>query len=173
VSKPKRRRRNRHRPGNSRGGRQSPSHFRTGQGIAPYHQPSGSYRPRDQFSPVNGVDSLDRHISRATETDESLQRYLKLLRFARSASLQITGLILVSCLIFGAGVGGAIVIAGIRPLVALGVGAGGSATFILTVALKVCPYLRAGLRLLSATDNAEWATDLDTRVDTPGDEAVG
>lgn len=118
-----------------------------------------SYRPRDELSPVNGVDSLDRHISRATETKDSLDRYLTLLRFFRSTILQLAILLLVGCLMFGAGVGAAIVMAGLRPVVAVAIGAGGSTAFGLTVVIRLRAWLKSGLRMLSVRDRLSQITD--------------
>lgn len=117
-----------------------------------------SYRPRDELSPVNGVDSLDRHISRATETKDSLERYLTLMRFFRSTILQLAILLLVGCLMFGAGVGAAIVIAGLRPVVAVAIGAGGSTAFGLTVVIRLRAWLKSGLRMLSVRDRLSQIT---------------
>lgn len=131
------------------GRRHSRNHRGTGP-VAARSQPNiPSYRPRDELSPVNGVDSIDRHISRATETEDSLDRYLTLLRFFRSTVLQLAVLLLLGCLTFGAGVGAAIVMAGLRPVVAVVIGAGGSTAFGLTAVIRLRTWLKSGLRMLA------------------------
>ena len=140
-----------------------------GQVLTPQHPHDfASYRPRDQLSPVNGVDSLDRHISRATETEDSLDRYLKLLRFVRSTTLLLAILLLTGCMVFGAGVGVAVAIAGLRPLTAAAIGASGSTAFGLTVVLRMRAYLRSGWRALFVMR----AGDQQTEVESTDPDAV-
>ena len=105
---------------------------------------STSYRPRDGDPPVDITDAIDRHVSRATETDELLQRYLRLLRFGRTTVL----LIVLTILIFVAGVGVAVVYAGLDPMETLGFGLGGSGVFILTAILVLRRGLKAGVDML-------------------------
>jgi hypothetical protein len=151
VTKPKRRQARCRRTATN-GRRRRRSHLTAGLDTASSQERFASYRPRDQFSPVNGVDSLDRHISRATETEDSLDRYLRLARFVRSTTLLLAILLLVGCLLFGAGVGVAIAIAGLRPLAAVAIGASGSTAFALTVGVRIRGYLKAGWRALFASD---------------------
>ena len=158
MTKPRRRQARRHRT-EGKGRRQRRAHLRAGLDAAAPQRALVNYRPRDQFSPSNGVDSLDRHISRATETEDSLDRYLRLLRFARSTTLVLATLALVGCALFGAGVGFAIAIAGLRPLAALAIGASGSTAFGITVFLRMRAYLRSGWRALLGGDPAEPTDD--------------
>jgi len=116
---------------------------------APGSHGSTSYRPRDQYRPANVTDAVDRHVSRATETDDSLHRYLRLLRFGRSTALLIGLVLLVGVAIFASGIEVAVAYAGLRPKEALGVGAVGSAAFILTVVLAVTRWFRVGVDMLS------------------------
>lgn len=161
MTEPKRRQPRRRRAANG-GRRHSRNHTGTGPVAAPSQPNFPSYRPRDELSPVNGVDSLDRHISRATETKDSLELYLALLRFVRSTVLQLAILLLVGCLIFGAGVGAAIVVAGLRPVVAVAIGAGGSTAFGLTVVVRLRAWLKSGLRMLSMRDRPSQISDQPT-----------
>jgi hypothetical protein len=87
------------------------------------------------------TDSVDRHVSRATETEEALQRYLTLLSFARSTILWVGVFLIVGSLVFGVGVGVAVTVAGLNPWVAGGAGVGGSTIFIVTATRKIRRYL--------------------------------
>lgn len=125
---------------------------------------STGYRPRDRYRPANITDSVDRHVSRATETEDSLQRYLRLLRFGRSTTLLIVLVIFVPGVIFASGVATAVAYAGLRPMEAVGVGLGGSAASTLTVLLTISRWLRIGVDMLSragqvALEDALEATD--------------
>lgn len=158
VTKPRRRQARRRRT-EGRGRRRRRAHLREDVDSPASQHDFVSYRPRDQSSPVNGVDSLDRHISRATETEDSLERYLRLLRFARATTLLLALLALVGSALFGVGVGFAIAIAGLRPLAAVAIGASGSAAFGITVVLRMRAYLAAGLRALLGSGSAEPTDD--------------
>ena len=117
-------------------------------------QGSASYRPRDQYRPANVTDAVDRHLSRATETEDALQRYLRLLRFTRSTTLLIVLVTFVPGVIFAAGIATAVAYAGLHPMEALGVGLGGSAASILTVVLAVSRWLRVGVDMLAGAGQA-------------------
>lgn len=117
-------------------------------------QGSTSYHPRDQYRPANITDAVDRHVSRATETEDALQRYLRLLRFTRSTTLLIFLVTFVPGVIFAAGIAMAVAYAGLRPMEALGVGLGGSAASILTVVLAVSRWLRVGVDTLARAGQA-------------------
>ena len=152
MAKPKRRRSKRRRATNSRGKRSRPA-------LAVIHhraidQRSGvpSYRPRDQIAPASFLDWLDRHVSAATETESSLRRYLQLLHFGRSTALLLAGAVIVSCLLFGLGVSTAALFAGVRPWTAVGFGAAGTTTFIVTAIFKGRGYLKAVVCALASVE---------------------
>jgi hypothetical protein len=109
--------------------------------------PAG-YHPRDQLPPTNVADVVDRNISRATETDDVLRRYLVLLRFARSTMLLVVSIVLGCILIFWAGVALAVVLAGLHIWLACGVGAGGTFACIFTAVRNIRRYLKRAKRAL-------------------------
>jgi hypothetical protein len=90
------------------------------------------------------MDLVDRVFSRATETDESLERHLRLFRLGRSTALWIVFVIF----IFAAGFVAAVHYAGLDPMETLGFGLGGSGAFVLTVVLAVRRGLRVGVDML-------------------------
>lgn len=106
----------------------------------------------DQFGTANLRAFLRGLISAATESDEALNRHLKLFRFARSTLLTIAATALLGSLIFGAGVAAAVFFAGIHLGVAIGIGAGGSASFILTIVVRSRRYLKVAFSALSEAD---------------------
>jgi hypothetical protein len=126
----------------------------------PSSQGSVSYRPRDDRGPASMKDLFDRHISRATETDDLQQRYLQLLRFIRSTVFSIGLVLLAACVLFAGGITVAVAYAGVPLLEALGFGAGGSAVIILAVVSRIRRWFR-GVDMLSRADQAEWAPDLE------------
>lgn len=107
--------------------------------------------PRNQFGTANLRDFLLDLIDATTQNDEALRRHLELFRFARSTIREVVAAVIVGSLIFGAGVAAAVTVGGMHVAVAVSIGAGGSATFILTVAVRCRRYLRAALSALSAT----------------------
>ena len=107
---------------------------------------------KDQFGTANLRAFLRGLISAATESDEALNRHLKLFRFARSTLLTIAVIALLGSLMFGAGVAAAVFLAGMHLGVAIGIGAGGSASFILTVVVRSRRYLKVALSALSEVD---------------------
>jgi hypothetical protein len=113
----------------------------------------------DQFGTVNLRAFLRALISAATENEETLNRHLKLLRFARATILTATAMMLLGSLIFGAGVAAAVVLAGMHVAVAISIGAGGSASFILTVFVRCRRYLRVFLGALSEIEPADPKSD--------------
>ena len=110
---------------------------------------STSYHPRDQYRPANITDAVERHVSRATEAEDLLERYLRLLRFGRSTALLIVLTLFVAGAILTCGIAIAVTYAGLRPMEAVGVGLGGSAASVLTVVLAVNRWFRVGVDLLS------------------------
>lgn len=114
--------------------------------------------PRNQFGTANLRDFLLDLIDATTQNDEALRRHLKLFQFARSTIREAVAAVLVGSLIFGAGVAAAVTVGGMHVAVAVGIGAGGSATFILTVAIRCRRYFRAVLNALSATARHEKRT---------------
>jgi hypothetical protein len=159
VAKPKRRRAKRRRATSGRS-RRSRSALKVSQATNTDHRPGlTGYRPRDELVPANLLDSLDRHISAATETESSLLRYLKLLHFGRSTALLLVGALLIGCLMFGAGISAAVMIAGLRPWTAIGAGATGSATLVVTAIFKGRGYLKAVVRALASVDQIDSLRD--------------
>jgi hypothetical protein len=110
---------------------------------------------KDQFGTANLRAFLRGLISAATESDEELNRHLKLFGFARSTLLAIAGIALLGSLIFGAGVAAAVFLAGMHLGVAISIGAGGSASFILTVVVRSRRYLKVVLSALSEVDPSD------------------
>jgi arginine exporter protein ArgO len=96
------------------------------------------------------MDLVDRVSSRATKTDESLERHLRLLR-------TVVLLIVLPIFILVAGVAVAVIYAGQHPMETLGIGLGGSGAFIVTAILA----LRRGVRDM-----------LDRAVEAARDEAL-
>ena len=108
--------------------------------------------PRGRFDTANLRDCLLGLLSDVTENEETLSRNLKFFRFIRSTFREVVAAVLVGSLIFGAGVAAAVTVAGMHIAVALSIGAGGSATFILTAAVRSRRFFKAVLSALSATD---------------------
>lgn len=119
-----------------------------GDGDPPNFEPS----QRVQFDNASLGDFLRGLISEATENDEALRRHLKLFRFARSTILGVIAVALVGSLIFGGGVAAVLAISGLRITAAISIGAGGSATFILTAAIMSRRYLKVALTAFSKVD---------------------
>jgi Domain of unknown function (DUF397) len=110
---------------------------------------------RRQFGNENARDFFRGLLADATESDDIQRRYIKLFQFARSTIREIVIALLVGSLIFGGGIAAAVTIAGIHIAVAISIGAGGSATFILTAVIRSRRYLKAVLNAFSrATDHA-------------------
>ncbi len=114
---------------------------------------------KDQFGTANLRAFLRGLISAATESDETLSRHLKLFRFARSTILTAAAMILLGSLIFGAGVAAAVALAGMHVAVAISIGAGGSASFILTIVVRSRRYFRAIIGALSQIESADSKSD--------------
>lgn len=95
----------------------------------------------NQFVPKNLLEFTHYHLEQAMSTEEKRQRYLQLAKFIRSTLITLTVLMLVSCLIFGAGVAIAGLLFGLPPMTAVGIGAGGTATFALAVGASYRTYL--------------------------------
>jgi hypothetical protein len=129
-----------------------------------------SYRPRERVSPKSVRDSLDRHISRYTEADDYQRRYNELLQETRATIssiirwlvLPVMIVMLVCSLVWLAGITIAVVRYGLPPWVALGIGAGGPAAFILA-AFRGVRHLKAGFDALSARWGAGPAADHGSR----------
>ncbi len=156
-------RRPRVRPGREGAGRTEPqrgSVVRTSHNADPDLRGPARSRPQNQSSETGVLDFIDRLVFRAAKTDASLRRHLALFRFARSTAVAIVIAMLVGSLVLGAGVATAVTFAGLHTAVALGIGAGGSATFVLTVALRGRRYLKAVLGALSAIDRRDSANPL-------------
>src|SRR6202034_733354 len=105
--------------------------------------------PRRQFGNENARDFFRGLLADASESDDIQRRYLTLFRFARSTIREIVIALLVGSLIFGGGIAAAVAIAGIHIAVAISIGAGGSATFILTAVIRSRRYLKAVLNAFS------------------------
>jgi hypothetical protein len=118
---------------------------------------SASYRPRDQYRPADVTDAVDRHLSRATEADDSLERYLRLLRFGRSTALVAGFSLFGGAAILGSGITVAVAYAGLPLLEALGFGAGGSAAIILTLVFAIRRWFRIGVDMLSRAGQVGWS----------------
>jgi hypothetical protein len=115
----------------------------------------GDGRPPDrrgQPQETNLRQAIRGLIRDATVDEESLRRHLKVFRFFRSTILVILTAVLLGAMLFGAGIAAAVAIAGIRLPVAVGIGAMGSGTFVLTVAVKMRRYLKVLVNALSAAD---------------------
>jgi hypothetical protein len=129
---------------------------------APNVRYSTTYRPRDESPPKNFVDSFDRHISRATEKDDFERRYISLLENAgsivSSVIRAITRLIIIAMvcafLLLALGVAAAVYV-GVPPLIAISVGTGGTAAFVLTVAFRCLHVLEAAHGRLAPKDQAD------------------
>jgi hypothetical protein len=109
---------------------------RSGQSSRPTMPP---YRPRDDQVPIGLCDLADRHLSRATESDQVLRRYLFLL-------LGLCGMGIV--LMIGAaalllGIITAVRFAGLSPWTAGGLGLTGTATAIAVGRLRAARRRRA------------------------------
>jgi hypothetical protein len=114
---------------------------------------------KDQFGTANLRAFLRGLISAATENDETLNRHLKLFRFARATILTVVAMILLGSSIFGAGVAAAVALAGMHVAVAISIGAGGSASFILTIVVRSRSYLKAIFGALSEIESADSKSD--------------
>ena len=112
-------------------------------GIAPMAEPL-----LGQFVPADLLEFAHHHLERATNSEELQQRYLRLARFARGTLIILTVLVLAACLLFGAGVAVAAVLAGLPPMTAVGIGAGGTATFVLAVGAPYQTYLKIFFRIV-------------------------
>jgi len=97
----------------------------------------------------SGLEFLRGLITEATKDDDTLRRYLKLFR---STVLVMVIATLAGSLIFGVGVAIAVAVAGVHMTTAISIGAGGSATFIVTAVLRSRRYLQAFLRAYSNID---------------------
>jgi hypothetical protein len=106
---------------------------------------------RNRFDTANLRDFLLYLISATTESDETLRRNLVFFRFVRSTIREVVAAVIIGSLLFGAGIAAAVTFGGMHLAVAAGIGAGGSATFILTAAIRFRRYLRAVLSALSVT----------------------
>jgi hypothetical protein len=87
---------------------------------------SGAYRPRDDHGPTDLRDLADRHIARATESNDMHKRYVALLRELRKFSLMI----LVVVLAFILAILAAAFMVGISPWATAGALTGGSALWL-------------------------------------------
>lgn len=100
-----------------------------------------------RFVPADLLEFANHHLERATSSEELQRRYLRLARFARGTLIILTALVLLACLMFGAGVAVAGVLAGLPPMAAVGFGAGGTATFVLAVGAPYRTYLKILFRV--------------------------
>jgi hypothetical protein len=123
--------------------------------------------PRRQFGNENARDFFRGLLADASESDDIQRRYLTLFRFARSTIREIVIALLVGSLIFGGGIAAAVAIAGIHIAVAISIGAGGSATFILTAVIRSRRYLKA---VLNAFSRATTDHDRESAPQTTGAE---
>jgi hypothetical protein len=113
----------------------------------------------DQFGTANLRATLRGLISAATKNEETLDRHLRLFRFARSAILATVAMVLVGSVLVGAGVAAAVALAGLHVAVAISIGAGGSASFIVTIIVRGRRYLKVILRALSQNDPPDSKND--------------
>lgn len=96
----------------------------SGPGAREPGRPRGSFRPRSGRPPSDSLDALDRHLLRATESDESLSRYRAIIREVRRVVV-VLGLVVLACaLLTGVGAAGALLLLGGSVEVAVGAGAG-------------------------------------------------
>lgn len=94
--------------------------------------PVSRYRPRDSRAPVDGYDLVDRHLSRATESNAMLRRYRLFLR-----ELCIVGVVLACCgTVLTLGIVAAVRLAGLPPWVAGTLGLMGTGTTVAVAAAK-------------------------------------
>jgi hypothetical protein len=90
-------------------------------------------------------------IRAATVDDESQGRVLKLFRFVRATWLAFAAVVIVGAVVLGVAVAGAARVLGLHPQVALGLGAGGSALFLIAAVFRIGRCILFLLRKLSGT----------------------
>lgn len=88
-------------------------------------------------------------IRDATVDDVSQGRVLKFWKFVRGTWLAFAGVAIVGAVIVGGAVAGGAALAGFHPHVALGLGAGGCATLLITATFRIGRCLRVLVRALS------------------------
>lgn len=115
------RRQNRNMRGQARSGRRS-----TSRSVPPVTRQEQSvvYRPRDDRPPEHNQDLIDRHVSRATESDSMSKRYILLIREFRN----LIWIIVFSVLLLAGGISAAVAVAGVSPWVATGAAVAGAGT---------------------------------------------
>lgn len=124
-------------------------------------------------TPIGFIQLFHWHLLRATDGEDSQQLYLKLAKFVRSTLIVLIILVLVAFLIFGAGVAVAVASAGVPPLTAIGIGAGGTATFVLSSAVAGRAYVKAFLRMLAAAGLSALDQTSSVTEESAGSPALG
>jgi hypothetical protein len=105
-------------------------------------------------------------VSAAGESDEALRRYLQIFGLARSTIREVLVAMLAGSLIFGAGIAAVVAGLGMHIAVAFTIGAGGSASFILTAVARTRRGIKAALSAFAATDRP----GSENGPETPGSE---
>jgi hypothetical protein len=90
-------------------------------------------------------------IRAATVDDESQGRVLKLFRFVRATWLAFAAVVIVGAVVLGVAVAGTARVLGLHPQVALGLGASGSALFLIAAVFRIGRCISFLLRKLSGT----------------------
>lgn len=88
---------------------------------------------------------------RMTVDDVSQGRALKMLRFTRTTGLAFAGVIIGGAVLFGTAMAGGAAMVGVHPQVAMSLGAGGSALFLVTATFRAVRGILALFRALSDT----------------------
>jgi hypothetical protein len=88
--------------------------------------PVQPYRPRESRGPRDFLDWSDRHLSRATDDDQVLDRYVRALRALRSCVFSVALFALGSAALLIGGVMVAVHLAGVPLWAAIGIGGGGT-----------------------------------------------
>jgi hypothetical protein len=83
----------------------------------------GSYRPRCDRPPNDALDAIDRHLLRATESDDVLARYRLIVREVRRGVVVVATVIFACALLGGVGVGAVVLVFGKSVQLGVGVGA--------------------------------------------------
>jgi hypothetical protein len=130
-------------------------------------------RRAEQFIPENLLQSAHWHLNQAVTTPETMERYLRVGKFFRSTLCTILTLTLIGSVIFGAGVAAAVMAAGMPPLAAVSVGAGGISLFMLPAAFRIYKALKSGFDLLAVPGPARQKHDLEPPERPEGPQATG
>ncbi|MET9274231.1 hypothetical protein [Kribbella sp. NPDC003557] len=110
-----------------------------------------SKRGKQRRSPVSTLDSVDRHVSDATATDDALKRYQLLMR---STVVWLGGFALAALFIVMGGFAVVVYLAGLSlpAVIGIGVGVAGTATTLVTAMVKTRSSFLAAAKQLSPPD---------------------